>query len=199
MRWAEVCLNFESRELYHCCFYTADFKYHKLNVGVIRIWKYQPISHMSAGNSSWCELSLGSLWWLSEVCDCRPWKRRLLSLKRAEDTRSFHGFWRTSVIFRRWSVLLVLLSWSPSNFRALNLWSFACVNLEILNFFASENEKPYCYRPCLLRFTPLLKHRIVIQDGKEAQSKVRSLVISYAAVTEGILMKIMWFEELVMN
>lgn len=119
MNWS-VCLNFEPKQLYHCCFYIADCKYYKLNVGIMRKWKYQRVLYKSTDNYSECELSSGSLWWLSEGCDCRPWKRRLLPLNLSERTLSFYPLWGTSVIFRRWSVLLVLLCWPPSNFWALN-------------------------------------------------------------------------------
>lgn len=108
------------------------------------------------------------------------------------------------LLFRGWSVLSALLYWPPSYLWAFSENSLRCVaicivSLDILRIFASQSERSYCCRLPLLRFVPVSKHGIVMQTGKEAWSKVRSLVISYAALPEGILMKMVWFRQLVMS
>lgn len=109
-----VCLDFEHRQLCHCCFC-------KGTAGAVSQCPQHKAGRISGSHTSpdpggRCELVPGSLWWLRHrVTTALP--EPSLPPNPPEHTLSFYPPWGTSLLFRKWSVLSALLCWPPSNSR----------------------------------------------------------------------------------
>lgn len=169
-----VCLNFDHRQPYHCCFY-------KGLAGAL-----SSCPEHKAVKISGCHTVPRARWPLWAGARFPLVAEALCDHSSLPPNQSFYPLWGTSLLFRRWSVPLALLCWPPSNFwlKVKIPWdSLPCAP----SAWRSSVSLFQLLKTAAVEIHSCIKHRTVIQTEKEA------------GVKWGIIMKMVWFGELVMN